>query len=312
MRRAKLGTLVIVILQIAVAASVGGQAIGTHPDFDLTAAEEEAYWYSRYNLGHLTMRAGMGETFTPDPGMVERMIAIVDADPEDGDTVSPSVNPALLRTVYAAGDPHWLQTADPTDFATLRWDPESFDTRITGSALGWTLIKELEWAKQFHIDGHFGTPEDDFGAQWRFMGLVLTAMAKEQALAWMELNAAGEMVMIDAADPFVMLMAISAGLSAVVNEGGTGWRARLKDHEVCGKTGSAQVVTRTRLTEDAPEKLQPHAWFIGYAPADEPRIAFAFLVEHGKSGGQSAAPLARAVLTAFFAEDQPVSARSGG
>ncbi len=209
MRRAKLGTLAVVILQIAVAVTVGGQAIGTHPDFDLTAAEEEAYWYSRYNLGHLTMRSGMGETFMLDPAMVEMMIATADADPDDGDTVLPPVNPALLRTVFAGGDPYWIQAADPADFATLRWDPESFDTRITGSALGWTLVKELEWAKQFHIDAHFGTPEDDFGAQWRFMGLVLTAMAKEQALAWMEFHDAGEMVMVDDADPFVMLMAIS-------------------------------------------------------------------------------------------------------
>ncbi|MFC2078055.1 hypothetical protein ACFLTM_04530 [Candidatus Bipolaricaulota bacterium] len=210
MRRTSLGYLVITTALIAVTGIVGlGQTIGANPDFDLTAAEEEAYWYSRYNLGHLTMRAGMGDVFMPNPEMVEMMISIADADPDDGDTVSPPVNPALLRTVYAGGDPHWMQTADPADFATMRWDPESFDRRITGSALGWTIVKELEWAKQFHIDAHFGVPEDDFGAQWRFTGLVLTAMAKMQAAAWMDLHAAGEMVMVDDADPFVMLMAIS-------------------------------------------------------------------------------------------------------
>jgi len=210
MRRINLRSVAIAAVLIAMTGVFGaGQAIGTNPDFDLTAAEEEAYWYSRYNLGHLTMRAGMGETFMPDPAMVEMMIAMADADPDDGDSVSPPVNPALLRTVYAGGDPLWIQAADPADFATLRWDPASFDTRITGSALGWTIVKELEWAKQFHIDAHFGTPVDGFGAQWRFTGLVLTAMAKEQALAWIELHAAGGMVMVNDADPFIMLMAIS-------------------------------------------------------------------------------------------------------
>jgi hypothetical protein len=80
---------------------------------------------------------------------------------------------------------------------------------ITGSALGWTIIKELEWAKQFHIDAHFGLPSDQYGAQWRFTGLVLTAMAKMQAVAWIDLHQAEEMIMADKSDPFVMLMAIA-------------------------------------------------------------------------------------------------------
>jgi len=206
----KLRSLLVATTLLATLATVGfGQVIGQNPDFDATAAEEEAYWYSRYNLGHLTMRAGMGETFMPDPEMVSMMIAIADADPLDGDTVQPPVNPALLRTVYASGNPLWIEPADPSDFATLRWDQDSFDTRITGSALGWTIIKEVEWAKQFHIDFHFGVPSNDFGAQWRFTGLALTAMAKMQAMAWIDLHEADEMIMVDKSDAFVMLMAFS-------------------------------------------------------------------------------------------------------
>jgi len=70
---------------------------------------------------------------------------------------------------------------------------------------------------------------------------------------------------------------------------------------VAGKTGSSQVVTHARLERDksAPE-LQPHGWFVGFAPRDQPRIAFAILVEHGVSGGASAAPVAQAVLARFF------------
>ncbi|GAH74013.1 unnamed protein product, partial [marine sediment metagenome] len=39
-------------------------------NFDSTAAEEEGYWYSRYNLGNLVMRSAMGETFMPDMQMM--------------------------------------------------------------------------------------------------------------------------------------------------------------------------------------------------------------------------------------------------
>ncbi len=98
------------------------------------------------------------------------------------------------------------------------------------------------------------------------------------------------------------LEAVRSGLSAVVNEGGTGRRAHLDDIEVCGKTGSAQVVSRERLKRSGgtEEDIQPHAWFIGFAPREKPRIAFAFLIEHGRAGGEAAAPVARQVLAQFF------------
>jgi len=210
MNRSNMGAAAIAAVLVATIAATGvGQAIGTNPDFDLAAVEEEAYWYSRYSLGHLTMRSGMGETYVFDPTQIDRMIASADADPEDGDTVSLPLEPALLRTVYAAGDPAWTQAPDSADFATLRWGLASFDTRVTGSALGWTIVTELEWAKQFHIDASFGTPEDDFGAQGRFTGLLLTAMAVEQATAWIGLHAADRTVRADDVDPFILLMALS-------------------------------------------------------------------------------------------------------
>ena len=46
--------------------------------------------------------------------------------------------------------------------------------------------------------------------------------------------------------------------------------------------------------------MQPHGWFIAFAPADHPRIALAVLVEHGGSGGGAAAPVAREILAHFF------------
>lgn len=150
--------------------------------FDGTAAEEEGYWYSRYNLGNLVFRSALGETFRPDPAAIKHFIQLADANPDDGDTAAPKKGVAPLRAVYASGDPHYIQQLDVNDFTTQRWDPASFDTTITSRAMGWTMIKEIEWSKQFHVDDHFGTPTDDFGAQWRFVGLLLNAEAKQQGL----------------------------------------------------------------------------------------------------------------------------------
>jgi penicillin-binding protein 2 len=99
------------------------------------------------------------------------------------------------------------------------------------------------------------------------------------------------------------LAVVKEGLRAVV-AGGTGWRARLRRVEVCGKTGSAQVVSR-ELLESSPDdpSLLPHGWFVAFAPADRPRIALAVLVEHGGSGGAAAAPVARTILARFFSRE---------
>lgn len=102
------------------------------------------------------------------------------------------------------------------------------------------------------------------------------------------------------------LRLVAEGMCGVVNEGGTGWRARLASVRVCGKTGSAQVVSHERLTRgDATPDLQPHGWFVAYAPAEAPRIALAVLVENGGSGGEAAAPVARRILERFFAREAP-------
>jgi len=98
---------------------------------------------------------------------------------------------------------------------------------------------------------------------------------------------------------------VRAAMLAVVREG-TGRRAQLPGFEVAGKTGSSQVVAHERLERDktAPE-LQPHGWFLCFAPADRPRIAMAVLVEHGRSGSESAAPVAGRILARYFGLANP-------
>lgn len=70
-----------------------------------------------------------------------------------------------------------------------------------------------------------------------------------------------------------------------VVEKGTGKAAFIPGLKAAGKTGSAQN----------PNGIA-HAWFIGFAPADNPKIALAVLVEHGGSGGVAAAPIAREII----------------
>jgi penicillin-binding protein 2 len=94
---------------------------------------------------------------------------------------------------------------------------------------------------------------------------------------------------------------ITEGLIGAVNRDGTGYRARLSRVTVAGKTGSAQVVARSRRGGDDREEFRAHGWFVAFAPAERPEIAIAVIVEHGESGGLSAAPLARQMLARFFA-----------
>ena len=95
------------------------------------------------------------------------------------------------------------------------------------------------------------------------------------------------------------LTAIRRGLFMAVNAGGSAQRAQISDLIVAGKTGSAQVVSSSKLKKDV-DSIQPRAWFAGFAPLDNPRIVLAVLVDHGGSGGTSAAPVALAIFERFF------------
>ena len=92
------------------------------------------------------------------------------------------------------------------------------------------------------------------------------------------------------------------GLWAVVNEPhGTGHPVRMKEMEIAGKTGTAQVISN-RIPEGGTvhEKIRPDSWLVGFAPFAHPRIVVAVLVENGGDGGDVAGPVARAVFQEFY------------
>lgn len=75
---------------------------------------------------------------------------------------------------------------------------------------------------------------------------------------------------------------------------------------MAGKTGTAQVVgdKHTKSLGAIPKELQDHAWFIAYAPAEDPEIAVAVLVEHGGHGGSVSAPIAKRIIERYLKVDE--------
>jgi penicillin-binding protein 2 len=111
----------------------------------------------------------------------------------------------------------------------------------------------------------------------------------------------------------VNLDRVKLGLWKVVNgEHGTARGSRLADIDLSGKTGTSQVVSRKEdealAEEDIPVHLRAHAWFVAYAPSEQPTIAVAVVVEHGEHGSGAAAPIAREMIKTYLRK-QPVGAQ---
>ena len=108
------------------------------------------------------------------------------------------------------------------------------------------------------------------------------------------------------------LRQIRKGMYEVVNHGsGTarGSRITSPDHQMAGKTGTSQVISRRVKCDEVPWRQRDHALFVNYAPYDNPRIAVSIVVEHGCGGSSTAAPIARDItLQALYGEDPPLSA----
>jgi penicillin-binding protein 2 len=106
------------------------------------------------------------------------------------------------------------------------------------------------------------------------------------------------------------LRQVREALTGVVNEpGGTAHGAATPLAKVAGKTGTAQVIAQKVPGRKLSESTGDHAWFVAYAPVDNPKIAVAVLVEHGGHGGSVAAPIARKVIEEFMKNAEPKMVR---
>lgn len=99
---------------------------------------------------------------------------------------------------------------------------------------------------------------------------------------------------------------LTKALWGVVNEpGGTGAAARRPNADVCGKTGTSQVIglpqsDSARRMKKIAAIHKDHALFACYAPMKSPEIAIAVVAENAGGGGAVAAPIARKILNAYF------------
>jgi penicillin-binding protein 2 len=106
-------------------------------------------------------------------------------------------------------------------------------------------------------------------------------------------------------------------MGAVNEPHGTGLGCALKEVKVAGKTGTAQVIGlpqdfKNGDMDKMPQKFRDHAWFVAYAPFEDPQIAIAVLVEHGGFGAVAALPIAKKVFEKYFGHESPPQVEQKG
>ncbi|MEE9248025.1 MAG: hypothetical protein V3U79_04930 [Dehalococcoidia bacterium] len=179
--------------------------------YDPKNALSEGYWYSRYNLGHLVMRSGLGIQLMPPPEKVKAMMEMAGID-------EAPTKPYLLQAAYASADPHFITAfnGNDNDFSNFRWDPAKMDTTVTTQAMAYTIIKEIIWAKSFASDVEGPNPMNHFralalsteaAAQVNFMMTNLMSVDGLFVPAWREGEALDEEPA--AQDQMAMLWALS-------------------------------------------------------------------------------------------------------
>ena len=104
---------------------------------------------------------------------------------------------------------------------------------------------------------------------------------------------------------------IREGMWQNVNDWGTGRNAAVPGQDICGKTGTAQVVG-SENRQQAGKVLEDHSWFAGFGNKDNPEIAVVVFVEHGGKGGVASAPLAQQIFSSYFNKHRPETLTDSG
>jgi peptidoglycan glycosyltransferase len=220
-----------------------------------------------------------------------------------GDAIEVSCNIWFALAGLATGGGELTAFADRLGFdAALPFDLPTVASQLTngGGSLPGGFVDDVELANAAYGQGEvLATPLQ--------MALVAAAVANDGVL--MEPRLATAFIARDGTERAVQARpwrtilapsvneAIRAGMERAV-EGALGRQfttgARVPGIRVAGKSGTAELGGRG----------EPHSWFIGFAPADDPVVAIAVLVERGGSGAQRASPLAGDMLRAYFEGDR--------
>ncbi len=105
---------------------------------------------------------------------------------------------------------------------------------------------------------------------------------------------------------------IREGMWQSVNNWGTGHNAAIPGIDICGKTGTVQVIGNENKQLMNSGDFEDHSWFAGFANRDNPEIAVVVFVEHGGKGGVVAAPLAKEIFKAYFAKKRGARSQDPG
>jgi penicillin-binding protein 2 len=146
----------------------------------------------------------------------------------------------------------------------------------------------------------------------RAMGMVATGLAPQLHL----IKSSGvsiDSTVTDLGFSQENLQRVRKAMWSVVNEYGTGRGAKVEGFDVCGKTGTAQLISRetmARLSEEEKKKFEANAWFVGFAPLDDPEIVVTVIIQRGGSGSSAAAPLAGKILRHYY--QKKISSLSDG
>ena len=154
--------------------------VGADPEFSFSALIWQGYWLSRDHFGPFVMASGFGIPFEPPMDQVMMAIGMVAQNPDDPVVIPQNMLP--LQAVFASGSPNLVNDPrefDPTDFEAFRLDPSTFDETVTVRGQAETMLKESQWAHNF-ANAHFGDPQGDFGAQQRFIGMMVSMLAQMQ------------------------------------------------------------------------------------------------------------------------------------
>jgi penicillin-binding protein 2 len=186
------------------------------------------------------------------------------------------------------------------DWKQRRWKQPWYpgETVIAGSGQGYHLTTPLQLAAATAMLANGGKRVEP-----RLVQAVRDPLAHTWQLQPVESPA---QIAIDPAH----LAVVREGMMEVMRPGGTASAAAAgAPYTIAGKTGTAQVVgIKQGARYDASRlsrQYRDHALFIAYAPAENPTIAVAVMVENGGHGGSTAAPIARAVFDYYLTGKRP-------
>jgi len=166
----------------------------------------------------------------------------------------------------------------------------SGETAITGIGQGYTQVTPIQLAlatSKIALPNKSIVPHIKLNSQSLRQNIDLTAplIISEQTIQW-----------------------VKKGMENVTDDGGTAaFIGQNIQYKVAAKTGTAQVFSLKKGEvydeEKVPDHLKDHALFIAYAPAENPKIAVAIVVENGGHGGSTAGPIAKKIFDYYLTSE---------